>query len=133
MKKVLLASCGIAAATLGGVALSAGPLTIGGTVAGASVAAGGGAGDRRPSDMTAARMAQAASPAGEPAPPAVEAGKPPADDPNGQAAPANRRDQPAPANRRGQPAVDDWDGPGDDADDRPGEIDDDRHGVDDPH
>jgi hypothetical protein len=108
MKKVLLTSCGIAAAALGGVALSAEPLRLGGTVA----------------DMTVDRMAQAAPPAGQPAPAVVEPGRPPADDPNGQAAPANQRRQATPA--------DDWDGPGDDAD-RPGEIDDDRHGVDDPH
>jgi hypothetical protein len=153
MKEVLVASCGIAAAALGAIALSAEPLKMSRTVTDVfRVDAGEGAGDRKPSEAAGIRIAQAAPPAGQPVPPAVEPGKPsaddrnaqppeaakpgmaaPADDPNGQAAPADQKagaaddpnGQAAPTDQKAQAA-----GGQDDDDDEAG-ADDDRDGVDD--
>jgi hypothetical protein len=85
MKKVLISSCGIAAATLGAVALSADPLQISGTATNDAV-----------------RIAQAAPPAdptvppaGQTAPPALDPSRPIAfDDPEDPDGPGEDADRP---------------------------------------
>jgi hypothetical protein len=124
MRVALVASCGIAAATVGAVALSAESLKMSIT-------------DRSSSEMTGVRVAQAAPPAGQPGPLAAEPGKPSADEPKGQpsqaaepgkAPPTDRPNgQAAPADQKAQAAVD----RDDDDDDRRRADDDDRDDVDD--
>jgi hypothetical protein len=87
MRKVLISSCGIAAAALGAAAISAEPLEMSRTAHDAfSIAAGEGAVAREPSAIEAVRGAQAPPPAREPALARIEPSKSPVDDPNRQAA-----------------------------------------------
>jgi hypothetical protein len=122
MRVALVASCGITAAAVGAVALSAESLKMSIT-------------DRSSSEMTGVRVAQAAPPAGQPAPPAAEPGKPSADEPKSQPPQAAEPGKVPPADRpngqadqkKTQAAVD----RDDDDDDRRGADDDDRDDAED--
>jgi hypothetical protein len=96
MKKVLISSCGIAAATLGAIALSAEPWKISETAIDGVVRVA----------QAAPSADQAAPPAGQAAPPAPDPGKPSAfDDPEDPDYPGDDADRPVELddNRPGAP------------------------------